>query len=216
VDQDRVFLRVRDNGPGVPIEIRQRIFDPFFTTKPEGAGTGVGLAISRSVMREHQGDLELEESDNGASFRLWLPLDTSLQTSKTGVAGPVSRDDMREGMVLVVDDEPEVAELLSDILQSAGFTVNIVTSGQAALDWLERNECDFILCDVRMPGMDGPTLWRTLKETKPELARSMAFITGDTLSASIAPFLEETGRPWLEKPFSPEQVLELMARIESN
>lgn len=62
--------------------------------------------------------------------------------------------------------------------------------------------------------MDGAALWREIKDKYPGLAERMTFITGDTLSASIAPFLEESGLPWLEKPFKPEQVLELIARIQ--
>ncbi|MBW9275474.1 MAG: response regulator, partial [Candidatus Thiodiazotropha sp. (ex. Lucinisca nassula)] len=66
---------------------------------------------------------------------------------------------------------------------------------------------------IRMPDMDGPALWRILQENYPVLAARTAFITGDTLSASISPFLRETARPWLEKPFTPEQVLELVASL---
>lgn len=71
---DALVLRVVDNGPGVPAELRDRIFDPFFTTKPEGYGTGVGLSVSRAIAREHGGDLVLEETAQGASFVLRLPL----------------------------------------------------------------------------------------------------------------------------------------------
>ena len=214
IEDGRVFLRVKDNGPGVPGEIQKRIFDPFFTTKPEGTGTGVGLAISRSVMREHQGDLELEDTEKGASFLLWVPVMHSRQDEGTESGKRVMKEELREGKVLVVDDEKEVADLLSDILNSAGFSVEVTSNGQEAVTWLQENECDYILCDIRMPDMDGPALWRVLKEIEPDQTGKMAFVTGDTLSASIAPFLEETGRPWLEKPFTPEQVLELMARLE--
>jgi CheY-like chemotaxis protein len=71
-----------------------------------------------------------------------------------------------------------------------------------------------ILSDIRMPKMDGPGLWRALEQQHPELLRHIAFITGDTLSAGIAPFLKETGAPLLEKPFTPEQVLALVAQME--
>jgi len=71
----RVTLRVRDNGPGVPSELRERIFDPFFTTRPPGEGTGLGLAIAFDIVREHDGSLELEpQAGGGACFALRLPL----------------------------------------------------------------------------------------------------------------------------------------------
>jgi CheY-like chemotaxis protein len=116
--------------------------------------------------------------------------------------------------VLVVEDEPEVADLLVEILQSAGLKASWASSGLKALEWLQRHRCDLILSDIRMPDMDGSGLWRALKEHYPGLLGHTAFITGDTLSAGVAPFLKETGAPLLEKPFTPEQVLTLVARLE--
>ncbi|MGB7933765.1 MAG: PAS domain S-box protein [Gammaproteobacteria bacterium] len=208
-----VYCRVFDNGPGVPKELQQRVFDPFFTTKDSGIGTGVGLSVSRSIAREHSGELRLESNKQGAAFVLWIPLDTAC-TRAEPVKSPDTADELHPDHVLVVDDEPEVAELLAEILQSAGLETTLVHSGQEALKWLEAHSCDLILSDIRMPDMDGPALWRALKERHPDLVNRTAFITGDTLSASIAPFLRETGLPWLEKPFTPEQLLALVARIE--
>ena len=108
-----------------------------------------------------------------------------------------------------------MALVLADILQSAGLTTTRVGSGREALEWLATGHCDFLLSDMRMPDLDGAELWRTLRERHPELARRMAFVTGDTLAPSATRFLKETGLPWLEKPFTPEQVLALVARIET-
>jgi two-component system NtrC family sensor kinase len=210
-----VYCRVSDNGPGVPEELRQRIFDPFFTTKGSGIGTGVGLSVSRSIAREHGGELRLEDSGVGAAFLLWLPLTPSVQGRVTADQ-PLRADELRAHLVLVVDDEPEMGEMLGEILRSAGLEAELAANGREALAWLDEHDCDLVLSDIRMPDMDGPSLWRELKARHPELARHMAFITGDTLSASIAPFLKETGLPWLEKPFTPEQLLALVARIEAD
>lgn len=207
-------LRVADNGSGVPAELRERIFDPFFTTKPEGTGTGVGLSVSRAIAREHGGELVLEESASGASFLLRLPQADG--TRKAAAPAPTIMEEPHPGQVLVVDDEPEVAALLADILASAGYRTAIVSGGEAALEWLGRHPCDLLFCDMRMPGMDGPALWRQVRQRHPDLARRMAFVTGDTFSASVEPFLKETGQPWLEKPFTPEDVLELAAQLESS
>jgi DNA-binding NtrC family response regulator len=84
------------------------------------------------------------------------------------------------------------------------------------MDWLANHECDFILLDIRMSEMDGPAFWRALGERHPQLARRVAFVTGDTLSAGVAHFLIETGLPVLEKPFTADEVLALVARIEAN
>jgi len=209
-----LVLRVADNGPGVPADLRERVFDPFFTTKPEGAGTGVGLSVSRAIAREHGGDLMLEETAAGASFVLRLPLAASGTRPESRAREAL--DEPRPGRVLVVDDEPEVAALLAEILGSAGYETAVADGGDAALAWLADHSCDLVFCDVRMPGMDGPAFWREVKLRHAELARHFAFVTGDTFSASVEPFLRETGRPWLEKPFTPEAVLALAAKLEAD
>ncbi|MCM8885104.1 MAG: PAS domain S-box protein [Candidatus Thiodiazotropha sp.] len=212
-----VYCRVTDNGPGVPDELRQRIFDPFFTTKSGNVGTGIGLSVSRSIAREHGGKLQLEamKSGSGAAFILWLPLDPQRVTIEPAAESP-GMNKTQGGYALIVEDEPEVADLLVEILQSAGLKATWVSSGLEAIRWLEKNTCDLILSDIRMPDMDGPGLWRALEQQYPDLLLHTAFITGDTLSAAIAPFLKETGAPLLEKPFTPEQVLALVARLERN
>ncbi len=215
-EDEYLIFRVADNGPGVPAELRDRIFDPFFTTKPEGSGTGVGLSVSRAIAREHGGEVLLEDASaatsRGAGFLLRLPL---LEIPAPVRPAPAIAAETRAGSVLVVDDEPEVAAVLSDVLRSAGYHTAIARSGEEALGWLDKNACDLIFCDVRMPGMDGPAFWRELRQRLPALAQRLAFVTGDTFSASIEPFLRETGQPWLEKPFTPESVLELAVRLES-
>ncbi len=208
-----LVLRVADNGPGVPSEIRERIFDPFFTTKPEGSGTGVGLSVSRAIAREHNGELLLEDTPQGACFQLRLPLADG--PAKQTSPGPEILDEPKPGKVLVVDDEPEVAILLAEILASAGYQTSTADDGMAALEWLDTHPCDLVFCDVRMPGMDGPSFWREMRRRHPDLSKHLAFVTGDTFSASVEPFLRETGQPWLEKPFTPESVLALAAKLES-
>lgn len=214
-DDNGVILRVADNGPGVSDAVRDRIFDPFFTTKPEGTGTGLGLSVSRAILREHGGDLRLAETDVGCVFELRIPLTGPLPAGVPDI-GATPMPMQRTSHALVVDDEPEVAQLLCDILRSAGCTAVAVTSGRDALAWLRTHTCSFILSDVRMPDMDGPALWKALREEQPQMIAHLAFVTGDTLSASVAPFLRETGLPSLEKPFTPDELLALVARIESD
>lgn len=210
------YLRVTDNGPGVPEDLRERIFDPFFTTKSEGTGTGIGLSVCRAIVREHGGELALEDKSLGASFRVSLPA-TAPTDGENQAASPAVGSESQfahEGNVLVVDDETEVATVLAEILRSAGYQVHVAASGNQALDWLQHHPCDMLFSDVRMPDMDGITLWRTLRIRHPQLVKHMALVTGDTLSAGIAPLLAETGLPCLEKPFLPDEVLMLAATIE--
>jgi len=203
-----VALRVRDNGPGVPAAARARLFEPFFTTKPEGLGTGLGLSVSRSLAQEHGGDLVLEAGDEGggASFLLTLPLGPQIHADPAPpVAAPADAPDERR--VLVVDDEAEIADLLRSMLESAGHEVSTAESGQVALALLEMAHHDAIVCDLRMPDMDGPQLWREVRRRHPGLAERMLFVTGDTLSAGAQAFFAESGCERLDKPFTKAALL---------
>lgn len=169
--EPRVWLRVQDSGPGVPAALRESIFAPFFTTKPEGLGTGMGLAVSRGLVREHGGELLLEEAGaGGASFRLSLPISGRAEAaSQTIGLDPLAPLGLLR--LLVVDDEAEIAELMRDMLEGAGYEVAVAESGAVALELLAEARFDAIVSDLRMPEMDGAALWRALQLQHAALAR---------------------------------------------
>lgn len=108
--------------------------------------------------------------------------------------------------MLVVDDEPDIRETLAEILEHSGFLVDIAASGQEALERIQANAYDGILSDIRMPGLNGMELYRRLRHLNPELADRFVVVTGDDLSGSVRAFLDETGVPFIEKPFGPADV----------
>src|SRR3712207_2139366 len=116
-----VLLDVSDTGPGIPDKLKGRIFEPFFTTKPQGMGTGVGLSFSHGIVEAHGGSITLEPSRRGAHFRLTLPpaLESDL------VAVPVDAEAGAAagagGAALIVEDEPDVAETLKELLEREGY-----------------------------------------------------------------------------------------------
>jgi CheY-like chemotaxis protein len=114
--------------------------------------------------------------------------------------------------ILVVDDEPGIAAVLVEVLQLDGHMVDMVGNGEAALGKLGTEEYDLILSDIRMPDLDGPTLYREIEVRHPCLLRRFIFLTGDILSPEISRFLEHTGVPYLRKPFTLEMVREVVQR----
>ena len=110
--------------------------------------------------------------------------------------------------MLVVDDEPGVAELLQDLLEAAGHAVTTAASGAEALRCLQAEPFDLIVSDLRMPDVDGAALWREVQARHPALARRVLFVTGDTLSPAAERFMAETGCPSLDKPFSRGDLLQ--------
>jgi len=212
--EPRVWLRVVDNGPGVTEALRSRIFEPYFTTKPEGHGTGIGLAVSRSMARDHGGDLVLEpdRGDGGASFRLSLPISGVAEAESMPGVLPVLGASLT-ARVLVVDDEIELSSLMRDMLEAAGYDVATAESGMVALELLATARFDAIVSDLRMPDMDGAALWRAVAKSHPSLARNMLFVTGDTLSPDAREFLRSTRCPALDKPFSKSDLLGKLADL---
>lgn len=211
----RVWLRVRDNGPGIAPELRERIFEPFFTTKAEGVGTGLGLAVSRSIAREHGGELTLQDEADGACFVLQLPVSGQPEAAESEPV-PLADSEERNARLLVVDDETEIADLIGEMLAGAGYEVMTAESGAVALAMLAEARFDAIVSDLHMPDVDGAALWREVKRQQPSLARRMLFVTGDTLSPTARQFLDEARCQRLNKPFSKAellaQVTELLSR----
>ena len=208
-----VRIEVRDSGPGVPAALRSRVFDPFFTTKPTGLGTGVGLSVCHGIVSAHGGTITVGDApEGGASFVVELPI-ASPQAQQGREDGGPEAIAAAERRVLVVDDEAEIASTLAEILALDGFTVDIADSGEAAIARVAACPYDLVLSDLRMPGLDGPALYRHLVAERPELARRMVIVTGDTLNPGAQTFLSQSGLPCLEKPFDPADVRRVVAEL---
>ena len=116
---------------------------------------------------------------------------------------------MKEGngrSVLVVEDEAGIAAVCMRILSGEGFQVDIAVNGEVALDMWRKKNYDLCLSDIRTPRMNGIELFRQLEIERPEAAKTFIFTTGDTMSVNVKTFLEETGRPYLAKPFAPDNL----------
>jgi signal transduction histidine kinase len=187
VGDGRVCVTVTDNGPGVAADAVPRLFRPFATTKGR-KGTGLGLYISRQLIREAEGDLELvPRSERGARFVVSLPCAPPEVTEVTSTpatslpAVPVPKVASLAGVrVLLVDDEEPIRRPMARFLTKRGAEVSEAGDGVAALERLRAGpEPQVILADLRMPRMDGAEFYERLQEENPALAERVLFLSGD-------------------------------------
>ena len=208
------MFEVEDNGPGIPEEVRGRIFEPFFTTKGVGEGTGIGLALSHRIVHSHKGEIRLDAGFRGGTrFRVTLPAAPGAE-SAAAVAAPSHAGGGR-ARILIVDDEAEVAQLNGEILSRRGYDVDVTSSVREALAMLRGARYDLVVSDLNMPDLDGRGLYDAIAADHPDLLARTAFVTGDTMGRSSQVFLEESGRPFLEKPVSPRELCDFVAGLLS-
>lgn len=203
-----VELRVRDSGPGVPVEMASRLFDPFVTTKPEGEGTGLGLWVCRSILAELGGSLELlNPGERGACFAVRLPVADDAPTLPPRAASPAGARpraaprpaDVRKPRLLLVDDERLISDLLVDGL-SGSFDVVATDGVDAALTLVAAGPAfDLILCDLIMPMGGGARLFDELNRRG--VRPPMVFMSGGAATPESRHFLERERLTPIEKPF---------------
>jgi len=207
-DNDAVVLEVNDDGPGVPEDVQPRIFDPFFTTKEVGKGTGLGLTVAYAIVQEHGGRITLKsEPGRGASFYVAFAVGDG--PLKPPLPKPSERTtDVGAGSVaLVVEDEVALGAAVAESLADAGFVVDRAGDGEEAFERVRGRAYDVIICDLKMPRVDGMAFYRRLEAEAPQQARRVLFVTGDVAGTEAERFLDETGCRWLAKPFRLKDLL---------
>ena len=164
--KNHVEIAVTDTGVGIPEDIAQKVFDPFFTTKGVGKGTGLGLSQVHGFAYQAGGAIGLKsELGKGTTVTICLPRGPEkLEAENQPAAVPGT------GTVLLVEDNPEVAEASTSYLEQLGYTVRWVPDASAALTEIERNGIDIVCSDIVMPGkMDGVALAKTIRAMDPDM-----------------------------------------------
>lgn len=205
-EHDIIHLTISDTGPGIAQEHLSRIFDPFFTTRAIGQGTGLGLAISHAIVQQHNGRIWAKsQPGQGASFFLQLPASLAAEPA----APPDEAPAPAHARILLVEDEALVRQVIERTLTRHGYHVDTVVSGVEALDRALGHAYQLIISDLRMPGLDGPTLHARLHQQRPDIR--WMIITGDFVDERSHRFLEHTGLAVLPKPFTSAQLLSCVA-----
>jgi len=201
-----LLLTVSDTGAGMDEDTRQRSFEPFFTTKETGQGTGLGLSVVQGIVAQSGGCIEVSsEPGRGASFKIWLPLADQSVAAEAGAPAPASEAGGSE-TVLVVEDQREVGELAAEALRAYGYRVVLTGGAAEALSTFNsgRERIDLVLTDMVMPGMSGPELAASLKQSHPQT--KILFMSGYPDAVIAQQEVLSGGVNFLEKPFSPEQL----------
>ncbi len=212
-----VMLAISDDGVGMSPEVQARIFDPFFTTKEQGRGTGLGLATVYGIVKQHQGYIWVySEVGRGTTFKVYLPV-SDLEEEEMGIEAAV-RDftDIPGGTetVLVVDDQEEVRNLVSEVLETKGYRVLSCAGADDAIRVAAAEKIDLLLTDVVMPGMNGRMLADRLREISP--AARVVFMSGYTENHVVLKELREENIPFVQKPLSPQMIAAIVRRALDN
>ncbi|RTL71609.1 MAG: PAS domain-containing sensor histidine kinase [Hyphomicrobiales bacterium] len=206
-----VLIEVEDTGVGIPQDIIGKIFEPFFTTKDVGKGTGLGLSTVYGIVKQTGGYIFAESTlGKGTTFRVYLPrhvvTEAELAKLREGPKKETTRDLTGTGRVLLVEDEDAVRNFAARALSRQGYEVLEAVSGMEALEVMEREEgrIDLVVSDVIMPEMDGPTMLKEMRKTRPDL--KIIFVSGYSDDAFKKSLDENEVYSFLPKPFTLPQI----------
>ena len=223
-DKDTVVLDIRDNGAGIPEDIRPRVFDPFFTTREVGSAAGLGLSLSHRFVTAHGGTLELldDAGETGAHFRVSLPSTTLATQVPTDVAeedkvpsgkglNPPIPATERPLRLLVIDDEASITQMVCRLLDEYGHETVGASNGKEARQQLAGDRpFDVILLDVKLPGESGPEIFEGLPAGQQD---SVIFMTGAMAEENTEDFLFEYLHRTLTKPFTYRELLLIVKQM---
>jgi two-component system, cell cycle sensor histidine kinase and response regulator CckA len=203
-----VRLSVRDTGTGMTPEVQARLFEPFFTTKPLGKGTGLGLATVYGIVRQANGFIIIESGLGvGSTFHIHFPRHQKQDPAETPPpSSKLAAAPVNGGTILIVEDDDAVRSLTATVLENAGFTVRLASTGQEALALYDSvtEPPDLVMTDVVMPGMNGLELVQHLIRRYPDL--KVAFLSGYTADTVERYSVEDKKVEYLQKPYTPDSL----------
>ena len=205
---DYTALSVSDTGCGIPANVLGKVFEPFFTTKEVGKGTGLGLSTVYGIVKQSGGFIFADSKvDEGTRFIIYLPVHQAEEPAKARRETKGGDNELwGTGTVLLVEDEPMVRTVAERALTRHGYSVVTANNGQEALEILDRgDEFALLISDVVMPEMDGPTMVREARKSRPDLP--VLFMSGYA-EEQLRKSIDIDKVAFLPKPFSVQELAE--------
>ena len=197
-----VKLTVKDTGCGIQPDILHRVFEPFFTTKPSEYGTGLGLAMVYGIVRNHGGKIDIASStDQGTTIEVYFPSLESKASNRSRVSPRPAKIKTGTGSILLIDDNEEVLEVLSRMLERLGYSVVCSKSREEAIDTFAQKQppFDLVVMDMMMPGLDALTAITKIREIHETIG--IVISTGYAKNESIQKLLSHERTAFLKKPY---------------
>jgi len=212
-DGEQVMAAVADTGVGMTEGVRQNIFDPFFSTKG-ASGMGLGMSVVYGIVTRHGGTINVETAlGRGTTFTLAFKATRERHAPAAGSDGAALPQLLRPGRILVVDDEPDVAAVVKDVLMMAGHEVDTAISGTVALQMIRLTAYDLVFTDLGMPDMSGWDVAEKINAVKPGL--TVALVTGWGTSLDEAEAGKRGISAVVHKPFEIDELLAIAQRLLS-
>ena len=201
-----VLLSITDTGTGIAKENIAHIFEPFYTKKMMGrSGTGLGLAVVWNCVEDHKGKIFVQSNDKGTCFQIYFPASEDNNSELTRESKPVESVSGNGEYILIVDDEPHLRNIGSQMLQAIGYRVESVSSGELAIEFMRNNSVDLIVLDMQMePGINGCQTYKKILELHPE--QKAIIVSGFSENNDVKATLKLGANGFIKKPYSMDRL----------
>ena len=207
------MIEISDTGVGIDGETRQKIFEPFFSTKKKELGTGLGLSMVYSIIKEHNGFIDVySELGKGATFRIYLPIIDMDAMIKDEEYVPDEFSKGR-GTILVIDDEEVIRNITRYMLEEAGYEVITASNGEGGIEEYNKNSSKIraVILDLSMPGMSGKEVYSRLRTINPHVKAILT--SGFRQDDRVKETLDMGINGFLQKPFDLESLVVKLREI---
>ena len=207
-----VLISVSDTGTGIAEGLQEKIFEPFFTTKALGKGSGLGLAVTYGIVKQHNGFIDVTSPPGqGTTFRIYIPM-TESQPSESGRSDPPPAAGGHE-TILLAEDDPNTRMVMAEVLRTNGYTVLEAEDGNAAVRILlgHGGEIQLAILDVRMPKKNGREVYEEIRRTRP--ATKVLFMSGYAADVIDSEMMSEQDFNFISKTAFPEEILRKIREV---